>query len=235
MARTAPSQFDQPAKPGRNALFATLGLLAVGIACWATLAHARFGGAGALVALAIAVVALGAAILAIAPARRMTERWMDRLRCPSPRTRRIVAGALTLAAAIYFLKTATAQDRGFGPVLHDEHAYLIQSRMLARGHLWMPRHELGDFFSAFHLITDPVYAAKYGPGTALFVVPALWMGLDPWIVPLVLVSLSVGLLYLVLAQTIDALAGLLGALMLPSLGLMRRISIEVLSAPPMLF
>jgi hypothetical protein len=120
-------------------------------------------------------------------------------------------------------------------VLHDEHCYTIQARILARGRLWMPRHELGDFFDSFHLITDRVYAAKYGPGAALFWAPAAALGLDLWLVPLVLTAATTALLYLVIARMIDGLAGPLAALMLLALRDVRRLSLETLSQIPMLF
>jgi 4-amino-4-deoxy-L-arabinose transferase-like glycosyltransferase len=107
--------------------------------------------------------------------------------------------------------------------------------MAARGRLWMPHHELGDHFDTFHLITDGVYAVKYGPGTAMLCAPAVWLGIPPGMICLLLTGASVALLYLVLCQTVDGLAGVLGAVMLPAISSVRRVSIEVLSQAPMLF
>ena len=39
--------------------------------------------------------------------------------------------------------------------------------------MWLPKHDLADFFDTFHMVTDRVYAAKYGPGTAMFYVPGV--------------------------------------------------------------
>src|SRR5258706_3076841 len=213
--------------------FAVVPLLLVGIACWILLGKLGTGGARPLIAMVIAV-GLAGALLMIRRARETTGAMLDRVHHPSSRGRAIIAGILALLAGIYFFQTALWQGRQFGPVLHDEHCYIIQTRMLAHGKLWMPPHELGDFFDSFHLITDRVYASKYGPGTALFGVPAAWAGLDPWVTPLVLIPVSVGLCYLVLTEMIDGLAGLLGALMLPALSVIRRISLETPSEAPML-
>jgi hypothetical protein len=141
-------------------------------------------------------------------------------------------------------------------VLHDEYCYQIQTRMLTHGRLWMPKHELSEFFDSFHLITDKVFAVKYTPGTAMVNAPAVAAGLPFWVTPLLLSAASVGLLYLVLTALIDGLAGVLGALMLLAggavvtredvvdgvrrpvewiEGVFRKVSIETLSQPPMLF
>ncbi|MDB5319036.1 MAG: hypothetical protein JWN40_667 [Phycisphaerales bacterium] len=209
-------------------------LLIAGVVCWIYLGKFGTGGARALISMTIAV-AVGVVLMLIRPARDAIEKVLAGIRNPSQRTRAIIAAILGLLAGIYFVQTALSQERHFGPVLHDEHCYIIQTRMLAQGKLWLPRHELADFFDSFHLITDRVYASKYGPGTALFGVPAVWAGLEPWVAPLALTSISVGLFYLVLAEMTDGLVALLGALMLPALGVVRRVSLEVLSEAPMLF
>ena len=213
---------------------ATLALALVGVAGWIWLAKGGTGGVAPLVAMGIAVI-VAAVVMRWVPREVWGRGLFAAIVSPSVRTRTIIAGGLSVLAILYFFWTATLAGRGFGPVLHDEHCYIIQTRMLAHGRLWMPRHELGDFFDSFHLITDRVYASKYGPGTALFGVPAVWAGLEPWVTPLALTSLSVGLCYLVLLEMMDGVAALLGALMLPSLSMVRRVSIEVLAQAPMLF
>jgi hypothetical protein len=213
-------------------------LLILGVVCWIYLGKAGTGGGSSgarpVIAMVIAVTVAVALIL-----NRSVRDWsaglLEAVRTPSRRARAITACILSLVAGIYFLQTALWQGRQFGSVLHDEYCYIIQTRMLAHGKLWLPRHELADFFDSFHLITDRVYASKYGSGTAIFGIPAVWTGLEPWVTPLALTSLSVGLLYLVLVEMTDGLVALTGALMLPALGAVRRISLEVLSQAPMLF
>jgi 4-amino-4-deoxy-L-arabinose transferase-like glycosyltransferase len=207
---------------------------ALGVLAWIMLGRSRFGGVGSLIGLGIAVV-VAVIWLRLISQGSAAHRLVEKLREPVLKTRLMIAGILSVLAAIYFLQTAVTQGRQFGPVLHDEHCYIIQTRMLAQDRLWMPRHELADFFDSFHLITDRVYASKYGPGTAIFGVPAIWAGLEPWITPLILTSLSVGLFYLMLAEMTGGLSALLGALMLPALSVTRRIALEVLSEAPMLF
>ncbi|HYE18657.1 MAG TPA: hypothetical protein VEA69_09445 [Tepidisphaeraceae bacterium] len=235
-----PSQPPPPAsaaprgyRPSR--LFAALVLLALGAQWYVALDFAddapadrrtlgRIAGAAALIVALFAVPAL----------RRRAVRAVEFLRAPSPRARRITALALAVGAFAYFLTTALAAERQFRPALHDEYAYTIQARLAAQGRLWAPAHECAEHFDTFHVFATPVYAPKYSPGTAIMCAPALWVGLDPWVAPLAACAAAVGLLYLVLTHTIDGVAGLLGALMLPTSELVRRVSIEVLSQGPML-
>ncbi|HEY7117702.1 MAG TPA: hypothetical protein VH475_14030 [Tepidisphaeraceae bacterium] len=210
-------------------------LLLVGGAVLARVVGGRlfFDPVHALILRVVAIATIG--VLAVRPLRQGAIRAMNHLRAPSPGARRTIAVVLTLAAAAYLYQAALGQGRRFQPVIHDEYCYLIQSRMLAAGHLWMPRHDAGEFFDSFHLITDRAYAAKYGPGAALFFAPVIAAGLPYWLGPLALTALSVGLVYLLITHWIDGLAGLLAVLMLPTLQPFRRVSIEALSQPPLVF
>jgi 4-amino-4-deoxy-L-arabinose transferase-like glycosyltransferase len=98
----------------------------------------------------------------------------------------------------------------------------------------MPKHELAEFFENFHLVTDRVYASKYGPGTALWYAPAALLHLPPWITPLLLSGAAVGLMYLLAAELFGGASGLLAALVLVSLGAFRRTSIMMMSQAPVL-
>ena len=84
--------------------------------------------------------------------------------------------------------TALNQDRDFFAKTHDECAYLIQTQMLARGKLWMPAHPLPDFFDSFYVLTTPKYASITFPGSAMFFVPALWLHLPTWIIPVIIIA-----------------------------------------------
>ena len=149
----------------------------------------------------------------------------ERLSNPSPRAKAIPAVAIALLATLFLYVTARGQHRDFAPVLHDEYAYVLQAKMLAGGHLWMPEHELGDFFESFHLLTDGAYAAKYGPGTAMWYAPAALLRLPPWVTPLLLSGAVVGLFFLLAAELFGEGSGWLAALMLISLGAFRRTSV----------
>ena len=132
-------------------------------------------------------------------------------------------------ATIYLLGTAAFQERDFFPRFHDEHAYLLQARMLAHGRLWAPQHPLADFFETIHVHVKPVYAPIYFPGAALMHMPGVWLGVPYWITSALLSGCAVGLLYRVTAELIDGAAGVLAALMLLALPLFRQISIMIMS------
>jgi 4-amino-4-deoxy-L-arabinose transferase-like glycosyltransferase len=215
-------------------LFTTFILLALGVQFWIILGDATIGEKRQIAALVLALV-VGLAACAWPAARNVAFTWLERLRHPSPRARRAFAVVLPILAGVYLLATARSQHRPFVPIIHDEYAYNVQTHMVARGRLWMPPHELADHFESFHLITDRVYAAKYGPGTALLCAPAVWLGQQPWAAILVLAAICVGLIYLVTTDLIDGLAGLAAALALPTLVMFRRTSIDTLSQIPMLF
>src|SRR5437016_4041646 len=77
-----------------------------------------------------------------------------------------------LLACLYLYGTARWQGRDLSAKEQDESMYLIQTQMLARGHLWMPQHPCADFFESFHVLVRPVYAGMYFPGTALAYAPS---------------------------------------------------------------
>lgn len=209
------------------------GLLLVGVVATIGVGGGRWGNMVAWGALVAAIIV--GTLLSMGGTRDKTMRTFERIAHPSPKAQVMIGIILTIGAGAYLLETAVERGRGFGPVIHDEHANITATRMLAGGHLWLPHHPMGDFFDSFHLITDRVYASKYGPGTAMFCAPAVWLHVDLWLVPLILSAMSVGLFYAVLCEMFDGLAGLLGALMLPAMSALRRVSIEVLSEGPMLF
>jgi hypothetical protein len=220
-----------PSKFVHRSLVVRVLLAIAGVILWVILGGAESGGPSALIAILVALL-LGGALLANRAAARRADQLLDRLERPTPRGRAITAALVAVAIYAYLVVTATVYNRMFSPVLHDEHCYVIQARMLARGRLWMPRHELADFFDSFHLITDRVYAAKYSPGTALLWVPAAWTGIDFWIISVVVASACAALLYLVVSELIDGLAGVLAVLMLVGIGTFRRLSLETLSQLP---
>jgi hypothetical protein len=75
------------------------------------------------------------------------------------------------------------------PTYHDERAYLLQAQIFARG-LWVaPPPPLPRFFEQFHVLVDPVVAAKYPPGHSLALVPGIWLGMTG-LIPIALGGLT---------------------------------------------
>src|SRR5690349_16836650 len=169
---TSPDDGHAP-RPRASSLrqFVTMLLLAVGAQVWIGLGRAEVGEGRQVVAALLAVVA--AVVIWVVPAWRVRAAALSqKLSAETCRGKAMTAVAIALLSCIYLYVTARGQGRDFAPILHDEYAYVLQAKMLAGGHLWMPAHELGDFFESFHLLTDDVYAAKYGPGTAMWYAPA---------------------------------------------------------------
>src|SRR5205814_1552979 len=88
--------------------------------------------------------------------------------------------------------------------------------MLLHGRLWMPQHPLADFFDSFHLITRPVYASKYFPGTAMVYAPGLALHLPYWLMPALAAGAVVGLVYRVIGELLDGASGIVAAIPLLS-------------------
>jgi hypothetical protein len=107
--------------------------------------------------------------------------------------------------------------------------HLLQTRMLAAGKLWTAPHPLAEFFETFHVVHQPVYAPIYFPGTALVSVPAVWLNLPFWFLPLMVAGACAAILYLIVTELMDGVSGLLAAMMLVSLQWFRYLSLMVMS------
>jgi hypothetical protein len=207
----------------------TVLLLVVGVQLWLIVGGWEPGRPpGPIVWAAILLVAL------VPPVNRRIVPALEWIAHPSPRARLIVAVVLALVAGVYLYFTAVAQQRDFFLKIHDEHSYAIQARMLASGRLWLAPHPVAESFDSPYVIVRPVYASMYFPGTALMLVPAVWFGLPWWVTPLVVSAACVGVLYRVVTELIDGVAGLLAALMLVSLQTFRELSLRLYSQTPML-
>lgn len=204
-------------------------LLACGGALWLAIGNGRGIGAMRWIALAGAVV-----IGALPPVSRRIAALLDRVRQPSQRSVERTALLVGVLATAYFVFTSFHQDRDLFPKTHDESSYLLGMQMLAHGRLWMPKHPLADFFETFYVIVDPVYASKYFPGTALMYVPTIWLHWPTWVLPVVASGAIVGLLYRIITQLVDGVAGLLAAILMASLSWFRMLSILLFSQVPML-
>jgi hypothetical protein len=136
----------------------------------------------------------------------------------------------------YLLLLAARNSDSLFLKVNDEHAYMIQARMLAIGRLWMPAYPpaIVPFFDALSLISDRVYASMYFPGTALATVPFLWLHLPFWIMPLIAASISAGLLYSLVSEMFDPLRGLIAVILLISLDIFANASILLLAEMPFL-
>ena len=179
-------------------------------------------------------VAAAVGMSLVPPVRQGSTRLLDRIRTPSPRAAERAALLIAFLSAAYFLVTALVQDRDLFIKTHDEGSYAIQMQMLARGRLWMPQHPLADFFDTFYVLVRPVYASQYFPGTALMCAPGVWLGWPTWLLPLLASGAIVGLVYRIVTETVDGVAGALAALLMASLGWFRMLSILLFSQVPML-
>lgn len=54
---------------------------------------------------------------------------------------------------------------------HDEYSYLFQAQTFAQGRVSFPSPPLADAFAQVHVLTDPVFASRYFPGTGALLAP----------------------------------------------------------------
>jgi hypothetical protein len=209
----------------------TLPLLALlGIQAWLLINDGIWGRNSQVILLAAALF-----VAVIPPLAHFAWRILRQLRHPSPGMRATTAWLVAAITGVWLYRYALANGRDLFPVMHDEFQFLLQTRMLAAGKLWMPAHPLVDFFDTFYVLITPRYAAQSFPGTAFFYVPALWLHVTPWKWAIGLAAATVGLFYRVVAEMVDGLAGLLAAAMLGMLSMLHYISTMVLAQTPLLF
>ena len=224
-----PSAKTSERRPRWRMVLLTLLLLMLGIWMWMAWAHGTLFNRTEYIAAGIAI------LLSLVPwSNAAIAGYFDRLRHPSIRQRRLTFFVLfTIATCIVIWCADSANDLFLK--FHDEHSYMIGSRMLARGRLWMPAHQLADFLDSFHILVRPVYASIYFPGTSLINVPAIWLNLPHWIIPALLGGASVGLIYLVIGELIDNVYGIIAALLLLAAPMFRTISVMLISQTPSIF
>ena len=206
---------------------ATIGLGLAGIAVCLVMGTGRGTGV-------VRWVLIGAAglLAVIPPITRTIASLLDQIREPSPGRRAHMAVTIGVLAAGYFVLTAFNQDRDFFPKTHDDCSYAIGMQMAARGRLWMPAHPLADFFDTFYVLVRPVYASQYFPGTAMLYAPAVWLHWPTWVMPVLSAGAVVGLMYRVVTDLVDGVAGALAALWITSLSWFRMLSILLMSQVP---
>ncbi|CAN5664298.1 hypothetical protein BH09PLA1_BH09PLA1_09790 [soil metagenome] len=215
---------------GRSRKIIVALLLIVGVQAW--LLFAGRGGAywGRNIQLVLLLICAGVAL--VPPVNRSVFTVLQWIRRPSPRTLALMTVGVALAAGVYLYCDAVYQQRSFQPKYHDEFSYIIQTRMIAQGRLWAPMHPLADFFETFQFITKPTYASVYFPGAAMMYVPGVWMNFPPWVMPLIISSLCVAMVFLIVARLIDGGAGLIAALMMLANPLFRLQALMVLAQAP---
>lgn len=171
-------------------------------------------------------------VLACVPAvNAKTHAALEALRNPIPRRRALVALCIAFAAGLYLFILVILEHQTHYPRFHDESMHLIQAQMLARGRLWMPPHPLPQFFETFFIFVTPVYASMQFPGTSILYVPGIWCGWPFWVTSLLVAAVTVGLMYRVVAEAIDGVAGFLAALWLLGSTDFRYFGLMVLSYP----
>jgi hypothetical protein len=208
-----------------------IALLLIGIDFWFTVGHGELGSYGLLKGLA-AILALSV----IWPLSNRIAAMSDRL---DASLRRYDCAAATSIAVIVAAQLFTQAHRFRGelhPRFHDESVYLIQARMLTHGRLWMPPYppSIRNFFDSFYLIMDHAYAGMYPPGTAIMLLPAIWLGLGTWIMSILTASAAAAFFYLVLKEIFGPIRAILGTLLLVSLNLYMSLSFMTLSEIPLL-
>ena len=159
---------------------------------------------------------------------------LERLRHPSPRRKLYAFITVSILSSLYLTISTIRNGRDLLPKSHDEHSYAIQTQMIARGRLWMPQHELADFFESFQMLARPVYASIYFPGSALMYAAGVWLGLPPWVMPVIVSGLATGLAYLLAVRLMDGVAGLLVVLLLLACQWFRINATLVMSQSPMM-
>ncbi|MBC8106794.1 MAG: glycosyltransferase family 39 protein [Anaerolineae bacterium] len=175
-----------------------------------------------------------AAVSFVPPVNRFVYAILKSIRRPAPRTLAMMTIGVAICSGLYLYFDAIYQKRSFQPKYHDEFSYMIQTRMVAQFRLWAPAHPLGEFFETFQVINTPVYASVYFPGAAMMYAPGVWLSFPPWVMPLVVSSLCVGMVFLIVARLIGGGAGLIAALMLLANPIFRLQSLMVLAQAPAL-
>jgi hypothetical protein len=222
--------YESPARPTRSPavrIFVLVGLLLFGFQLWLL---SDFWLYRPMWRVAIYVAALTVCFLR--PVQRSLERLTRFLEPTSARRTVGIVFAIVLASTAVLYATALSSDRQFTPIFHDEFAYLLQARMFASGHLWMPPHPLGDFFETFYVIVDRVYAPQYFPGAALMLVPGALLGLPEWVMPLVIAGLTCGGMFLLMRELFGGGVGLASIVLLIGVLGFRVVSITAIAQTP---
>lgn len=185
--------------------------------------------AAALLSPLAAVIAVIALLWFIPPVNAALARLLDRIRNPRPRTRRIVMVAIALVSAAYFYGTAVEFNRNLVPLIHDSNGHMVQAQLLAHGRLWTAAHPLADHLETFFVLTKPVYAAMYFPGTSLLYAPFLRLGMSPAVFGSLLCGAVIAMTYRLACELLDGVAAALVVPYMIGVSLMRELSVILIS------
>jgi hypothetical protein len=129
-----------------------------------------------------------------------------------PRTER-AWGFLAIALfAVAYLLMARFGLEAF-PRSGDEHSYLLQGEIFARGHLSVPAPAHALLFQVDHVVIDKVVRSMYPPGWPLLLALG-WLVKAPWIVAPILAALTLVLLQSATAHVFGPKSGLVAVLLL---------------------
>ncbi len=136
----------------------------------------------------------------LAPLRisRVSRMWWQRL------TKAVHPIALiALVGSLVFVVWIALVQFNAEPHIYDASAYFFAAKMYAEGHLWVSIPKLADLFPGpFMVQFDGRWFAQYAPGTALMLVPGIWLGV-PWLVEPVLGTLALVGISLIAARLYD--------------------------------
>lgn len=191
---------------------------------------------GRLVRSATELAALAAAVAVglLPPVAGVAAAVRRRLNRLGPRATLLLATTFGAGAAAYLFSTAVGQGRPLLPLYQDEFSYLLQARMLTEGRLWLPAHPLAESFDTFYVLTTPVYASMYFPGTAMLLAPGVALGLPSWAMPLLISGAAITLAMLVARDLFGMAAACFVPLALAALPVTRIASLMSLAQAPAL-
>jgi hypothetical protein len=202
-----------------------------GLVIWATTLGRSQGGN-----YRIAMIAAAGAIALSRPLNQRIESITARWNLWLARRRNFAALLTGLAVCLYLSLQAFILRGNLFFRIHDEHCYIIQARMLAQGKLWMSAFpsDISPFFDNFQLIVDRVYASIFFPGTALLVLPAIWLNLPYWVIFIPAASVVCAIFFLIIQDIFGGVRGLLAVAMLLSCYYFRALVFMLMPEIPLL-
>ncbi len=225
---TSPPQLNQPT----SLRFGIAIALLIGVLLWWFFGRREPAPQYTFIVMGIAI-----AVGLLPPVSGAFARVAEKLRRPSPRASWLAALVIAILSGVFLYAIAIDQQTDLILKFQDEHAYMLQMRMLAQGRLWMDPlpPPLADSLDTFFVLTSPKYSPIYFPGAALLYVPTIWLNLPFWVMPLMVASMTVGLFYKLLTDLIDGVYAIAGVFVLLGVVRFRSLSLMLLSQLPMLF